>query len=331
MKNFILLFSLFFSLHLNAQNQKRVTAPPVQTAGSTTTPVQNGNAPGVVNPNFPDVIISDDYTPTGPTTNSPTKKASLTIVSFENSDFQRLVQNAHNLYGLAFEGYDKSVLLKNVYNDFPRPDRHVSNTSEASFFNELIDLADDGYMIDLFVFSHGSDGAINIEGHEITASEIVNELGTGSYAGGKFPLRMVWQINCYGETMNDAFITAGAKAVCGARFVNFYCNQFNRFIYEWNRGHVSFQTALNRSNTSSSRTVMQSAILVDAAFRTNFQKCFLGYTVLGSRPCAESYFTANWIPSDWQTGMSGKENMNFSSRMIIRGDRNITKNDDLVW
>jgi hypothetical protein len=145
---------------------------------------------------------------------------------------------------------------------------------------------------------------------------------------------MVYQMNCYGRTFNQTWLSLGAKVSCGARWVNFYPNQFNKFASEWKEGNVSFDKALQESNTESSRSVMQTLIAGDALGRFNFDKCPFGRTVLGDHACAKSYFDANWLASDeWQNGQSGAENMNYSAYMFRPGLETLTRNNmaPLVW
>ena len=58
------------------------------------------------------------------------------------------------------------------------------------------------------------------------------------------PIRAVYQMNCYGQTFNETWLSLGAKVTCGARYVNFYPNQFNKFASEWKKGDVDFAEAL---------------------------------------------------------------------------------------
>jgi len=264
--------------------------------------------------------IATLYTPI-----EPTQRASLTVVSFEDSRFYNLVQNAHNNYSLAFDGYNKSVLIKLVYNELKQPTKLVQDISTQSILNELKLLADEGYAIDLFIHSHGSCEKVTMKnGHEITPENIAT-LATGDYNNGRFPLRMVYQINCNGSTLNEHWINAGAKVVCGSRYTNYYPNQYNKFMREWNSGE-RFDRALRNSNTASSRTVMQQLIVLDAI--SQGRRCGNFKTVLGKNDCASSYHLQNWFyaPCDsYDENLKGKENMNIASTMIIAGDNDMRK------
>lgn len=262
---------------------------------------------------------------------TPTKSASLALVSFLDNNFYKLIQNAALNYGHCFEGYDKSVLMKKAYTSSPSPDVHIKNTSKNKFIETIKGLADDGYFIDLFFFSHGTYEKITLDDNEEITSSDIESLGTGKYAGGKFPLRMVYQTNCYGSTLNDNFIKIGAKGVSGACDINFYPNIFNKFAKAWNDGE-RFDIALRDADTASARTVMQTLIVADSKV-TNFKPaCKVFSTVLGKSDCAEAYFTKKWLkPSEYDSAKSGKDNMNASSKQIIAGDAGLRKADRLSW
>ena len=146
-------------------------------------------------------------------------------------------------------------------------------------------------------------------------------------------IRMVWSTTCYGRTLGNEWTEIGAKTVAGARFVNFYPNSYGRFIDDWNKGNVSFSTAIADADTSLVRTAAQTYILGDAtATRSEWGGCPLLQTVLGSNDCARDYFVTEWIDADeWMNGKSGKENMNNSSAMVVSGSGNLTKNSKPQW
>lgn len=284
-----------------------------------------------VNINIETKIISGHY---------PTKSASLTLVLFDDTPFFNLVQNAQIAYGNCFEGYDKSVLLKRRYDGTRRPDRHLQNPSRATFFSELKALAEDGYYIDIFIFSHGFKDNISLleNQEEILAKHIIEELheNGGRFADGKFPIRLVYGVNCYGASLRGDWLKVGAKAVVGARRINFYPNQANKFISEWNKGNVNINTAYHWSNTTSSRTVMHLLIKAHATsaspcFRP---KCNFGKTVLGtdSNDCAYRYFDCEWgLDYPKYQGDDGIDIMNHSSEMLFGGDNLMTKNKQYTW
>ncbi|REG92844.1 hypothetical protein [Algoriphagus antarcticus] len=268
---------------------------------------------------------------TGESLNTPKKTASLTLVSFLDNDFYKLIQNAAINYGACFEGYDKSVLMKKTYNTSPKPTIHSRDTSKKAFLDLMRDLADDGYSIDLFICSHGTKECITLDdGQEISNADI-NSLGTGKYAGGKFPLRMAYQVNCHASTLNNNFISIGAKAVMGRKEINFYPNQITKFVNHWNEGD-RFDQALNESDTASSRTVMQLLIVADSKVKKFSPRCPLVENVLNKNDGAEAYFTKYWLSkSEYNSSASGKDNMNDSSKQVIAGDPGLRKADRPSW
>ena len=269
---------------------------------------------------------------------SPNKCASLTYFYFKDNAFYKLVQNAQVNLQHCIDGYEKSVLLKD---SFSAPGKtqptKIMKPNKQVFLNQLLELVKDGYYVDIYIFAHGNTDVIYMN-NDITLSptELAEAVAEENSGFTHLPIRMVYQMNCYGHTFNQTWLNIGALCVCGARYVNFWCNQFNSFGSSWNSGNVLFEKAVYDSNTESSRSVMEALIAADAAsqlFPKNWDKCPIGSTVLGDKPCAKGYFLANWIDNgEWQEGQTGKENMAYSSYMFTPGV-NITKNDKkaLVW
>jgi hypothetical protein len=271
---------------------------------------------------------------------SPEKSASLTYFHFEgDSALYKLIQNAQVNLQHCIDGYSKSVMLKE---NFSAPGQtqptKVLKPNKAVFLGQLNELVNEGYYVDIFIFAHGSPDRIYMANDLTLSTTELKDAVAEEKSGFRYlPIRMVYQMNCYGRTFNQTWLDIGAKLVCGSRYVNFYPNQFNKFATDWNKGNVLFEKAVYDSNTESSRTVMQTLIAADAAselFPKDWDKCPIGSTVLGDKPCAKSYFKANWgIDGDeWQEGKSGKDNMNHSSYMFTPG-MNITKSNKgiLVW
>ena len=262
---------------------------------------------------------------------TPNKSASLTVVSFDDSPFYKLIQNATLNYELCFEGYAKSVLMKKVYTSSPNPTVHIKDTSKKMFLETMRDLADGGHSIDLFMCSHGTYEKITLDDGEVITNTDIEGLSTGKYANGKFPLRMVYQINCNGATLNNNYINIGAKAVEGTKEIDFYPNRFNQFVKAWNEGE-RFDKALIDSDTASARTVMQTLIVADSKVTKFSPRCKGFSTVLGKNDGAEAYFTTKWLAnSEYDPGQSGKDNMNDASKQIIAGDAGLRKADRPSW
>jgi hypothetical protein len=266
----------------------------------------------------------------------PRKSASLTVFYFDDNLFYKLVQNAQVNLQHCIDDYHKSVLLKADFNAVgqTRPTVHLQPNREV-FLNQIVTLANEGYYIDIYIFTHGNDDKIYFANNQVLTNDLLkSELAFSKTGYHVLPIRMVYQMNCYGRTFNQTWLALGAKVSCGTRWVNFYPNQFNKFAAAWKEGHVSVDKALQESNTESSRSVMQTLIAGDALGRFNFDRCPFGKTVLGDHPCAKSYFDANWLASDeWQHGQSGAENMNYSSFMFRPGLETLTRNNmaPLIW
>ena len=262
---------------------------------------------------------------------APTRSASVVIVSFEEDDpFTNLIQNAHNNYVLAFEGYDRSIIISQFFNnggETPSHVEHDNNITKANMLARIKQLADEGYYIDLFIHSHGACNSIKMASDQDIVPDDIASLATDTYANGSFPLRMVYQVNCNGSTLNDDWINVGAKVVCGATGVNFYPNFWNKFMRKWNSGE-RFDEAVLQSNTASSRTVMQHLIVLDAINRG--YKSTMFKNVLGKNDQAEAYHKKIWFREScdvYNSNLKGKENMNIASTMIIVGDNDMRKTD----
>jgi hypothetical protein len=268
---------------------------------------------------------------------SPRKSASLTVFHFGDSPFRTLVQNAQVNLQHCIDDYDRSILLKEDFVSVGQTRPTVLlKPNMAVFLGQVAALAKEGYYIDLFIFAHGSDDRIYFDNDKsLTTNILKSELSFENTGLHTLPIRAVYQMNCYGQTFNETWLALGAKVTCGARYVNFYPNQFNKFASEWKKGDVDFAEALRDSNTESSRTVMQGLIAADALGKSNFDKCPFLKTVLGDHSCAQSYFHANWgISADeWQNGQSGADNMNYSSYMFRAGLKTLTRNNmtSLSW
>lgn len=282
------------------------------------------------------------------TASAPKKSASVVLFHYGNSQFITFFQETLKLKK-AMEGYDYKVLLK--HNAIPsaidlseRDEAEadiVDVPTQANLFKYIKEVAQDGYMIDLFIFARGATGAFLVSRgrHDdppdtVRSSEITSALSPASTGLGEVPIRMIWSTLCYGATLNQTWQSVGAKVVAGSRTINFFPNQFGRFINEWNKGNVSFRNALTRANTAASRTVVHTAMLAHARLhRREWGGCPFAKTILGEHPCAKDYFTTMWYekPSDYLDSLSGKENMNHGSEKVIAGDGGLTKRDIPTW
>lgn len=225
-------------------------------------------------------------------------------------------------------GIDLSGVAKNKADIFDKP-------TKENFVKYIRTLAQEGYLIDVYIFGHGSDKSFRVStgtnGSKgtITADYVTDSLSYAKTGFKKLPIRLVYQGICYGSTWNSTWKNLGAMCSVGAQYVNFYPNQMGDFIREWNKGS-SVSTALKKSNTATSRTVVQTLyILPDAlATRKEWGGCPFGKTVLGKHKYAKNYFSYEWglTGSKYNSDYSGNDNMNNSSKMVSAGSAAITRN-----
>ena len=273
--------------------------------------------------------------------------ASIVFFYMGDSKFTTLFQETTKLKK-AMQGYKKIILLKHNETDslldFSEADERLADKvvkpTKANFFKYIIELAQEGYYLDIWIWSHGwsnsfrcSNGTFGSK-ESIKNTDIEAELSKSKSGLTTIPIRMVYQINCYGSTLSDTWTKMGAKVSIGTRYVNFYPTQFGKFASEWNKGTVKVSSALKTSNTSTSRTLVQAYLATVHAPSTNKEwgKCKLFQTVLGSSDCAKEYFDKMWgLDSEWQSGQSGKDNMNYSSTWLTQGSSSITKKTKPSW
>jgi len=263
------------------------------------------------------------------------RTASLVFFYFgEESYMNRLAQETVPL-AKALRGYDHAVLLRHETTFGPfelseaaedAADVIVTPTRE-NLAAELNRLGQEGYdAVDVFIFSHGWDKCFRVsagsygDNTKVCAAYLENNVTP-------LNIRMVWQCNCWGATLNPTWRRLGAQVAAGARFVNFYPTRFKGFIRRWHDG-VPFSTCLNESDTKAVHTPVQAYMMADAAARAKQWdgNAAQALTVLSKAPAAERYFTNCWIaPDEWRDGRSGKQNMNFASRMLIDGNRKLVR------
>lgn len=270
--------------------------------------------------------------------------ASLVFHYMGDSKFTLFFQETLKLK-LAMQGYKKVVLLKfkelDPWLDWSQTDERmadvVDNPTKANIARYLKLLADEGYLIDVWIVGHGSQGSFNVSkgsygnDEDMTKSEIGDLARVAGYK--KLPIRMVWSTLCRGATLNAAWIKAGAKVVAGSRHIYFYPTSFGRFAKEWNKGNVGYGSAIRSANTSAGRTVVQTGLLFHSkgCLREWGGKIW-DVNILGKGAAAKKYFTGMWMrKSDWQEGKSGKDNMSYSSTKLLQGDHLVTKRSRPTW
>lgn len=268
------------------------------------------------------------------------KTASLVFFYFgESSYMNALAQETVPLW-MALEGYDHSVLLSHEV-DFGQ--FNLSGKAESladvrdvptkeNLARELNRLRDEDYVVDLFIFSHGWTRRFRTSNGTYGDNTTVTQHWLEANVTEPLKLRMVWQCNCYGSTLNDFWTSIGAKAAGGSQFVNFYPTRFRRFIKEWREGS-RFGASLYRSDTKLVHTPVHAYIMLDAAARAKDWdgNVWQATKVLGNNDHSRRYFRECWNGDDVPDNMTGKQVMNDSSKMLVAGNRRITRNSKLTW
>lgn len=106
------------------------------------------------------------------------------------------------------------------------------------------------------------------------------------------------------------------------------------FAEGWNAG-LSYEDAIQKADTAASRTVVQTwlATIHAPSTRSEWGGCPVGVFVLGEKDCAKDYFAKMWglTGNKWQSKLSGKENMNYSSQKTFAGNRKLKKSSSVSW
>lgn len=315
---------------------------------------------------FYDNGLMDDHDKTEKTTLSECvevskseMKGSASIVFFYYGDsvFASLFQESLKLKK-AMVGYDKSILLYDKNNTFlsktlskeaiNKADKVVKPTAK-NFLNAIKELSESGYYIDIYIFAHGTSS--DLDGHYFTA---LYEPSNDGYVLDKvsmpwlkenltnncannFPIRFVYSGTCYGSYMNPGWESFGTKVSSGARFINYFPNQWAKFATEWSEGK-SYRESINESNTAASRTLVHAYVYLHGLSATMQGKCGPVPNVLGKTDCSvwwlrNRYYSVAAAHRDRhvRADKSGKWNINNASQKLIRGKANIDKNSELTW
>ena len=152
--------------------------------------------------------------------------ASIVFFYFGDSIYTTLAQETVKLK-LAMEDYRHVTLLKHDtipnFFDLSKKDEKLANTittpTKANLVSQMIELAQDGYMIDLYIFSHGWNNTFRVSGgrhgqnDSFNTSDITTEFASTRTGLTQMPIRMVYGVNCYGKTMAPTWRQAGAKEI----------------------------------------------------------------------------------------------------------------------
>lgn len=267
------------------------------------------------------------------------KYASLVFFYFgEKSYVSALAQETVPLW-MALEGYDHSVLLSHDvdfgnFNLSAKAEKLASVRdlpTKENLAAQLNRLGAEGYIVDLFIFSHGSTNSFRVSKGTYGDNGSVGQKWLEANVN-PLKLRMVWQCNCYGASMNDLWVSLGAKASAGSQLVNFYPTRFRGFMELWRQGN-RFGASLYKSDTKAVHTPSQAYMLVQAAQRADEWdgNAVLALKVLGNNEHALRFFRECWLGDDTPTTLSGKEIMNYASKMLVEGNPRITRDTKLTW
>jgi len=275
------------------------------------------------------------------------RKAGIIFSYMGDSPFKSFFQETVRLKKI-MELYDFNVLLKhdNVepWLDWSEQDERIVNVKDVptkqNLFSYIKRLADEGYTIDIWIISHGGpDGSFRASFGQYSQqnNDLVRPADIQALAGPDggatgyqvLPIRLVHHTSCWGSRLASAWRGIGANTVIGSRFVNFYPTQTVPFAKQWMDGRSAVD-AYRYANTATSRTVVQTWMVADAAGskKEEWGGCSFGNTVLGKKTCAKNYFIwrGYFSEAEWSAALSGKENMNRSSEMLISGDANVRRN-----
>jgi hypothetical protein len=272
------------------------------------------------------------------------KTASLVFFYFgESSYVNKIAQETVPLH-LAMEDYDHKVLLRHEV-DIGTGNGKIELSEQAEKLADVVDLPtrenlaaqlnrlrDEGYVVDVFIFSHGWTDRFRTSTGTYGDNTSVSQNWLEGQVKEPLKIRMVWQCNCYGSTLNDMWTNLGAKASAGSRFVSFYPTRFKGFIKLWRAGK-SFDTCLEQSDTKMVHTPPQIFMVFEAIRRAKEWggTFWQGFRILGNNNSSQQFFRECWNGDDVPKDKSGQFIMNDSSKMLVAGDGDITVKSELEW
>lgn len=113
-------------------------------------------------------------------------------------------------------------------------------------------------VVDVLLLVHGQVGYACGHGDDRVGADFFAALRQLRTAGvARFQLRAVYQMNCYGESLAEEWLSIGAQAVNGAVGVNWLPEpSLSVFLHDW-LGGQSFGAAIRHSNAVASRALGQ--------------------------------------------------------------------------
>jgi hypothetical protein len=277
--------------------------------------------------------------------------ASLVFFYYGDSKFITFFQESMELFR-AMKNYKKVVLLKEenphgltVSQTAINKADIVALPTKDNIIKYIKELTSEGYFIDVWILSHGSPS-----GFRVFDSTKPNNNGyfydndirslTESTGFTFIPIRMVYQVNCFGYDLIDDWRAIGAKTALGARQVSFYPYEFSRFAYQWNH-EKTFRVARDKAEKNTPPDPVYTYISIYTAHKEkkdgNWSGCPTGYNVLGTTQkaleCGKEFFTTKriWAGETLLWKGNGKSTMDYSNFKIVAGNYDLRKSTVPTW
>ena len=154
-----------------------------------------------------------------PDTSAFTDAQALRQLILETTDGYLEGGTVNAVYDLAGAHYDQIIILED--GDF----------TADNVLSTIASLAPD-YQIDIHALSHGAPNALVGFNGERLGGEFFSGLGNID----DLYLRSVYQMNCFGGTLQDDWVRVGAGAVNGSRNVNYLPIGYFAFLQQWSDG-----------------------------------------------------------------------------------------------
>lgn len=159
-------------------------------------------------------------------------------------DFLETVELSVNRYSAAKPDFYGSVTVL----------RNGTATYQA-LKDKLIALSKEGLLIDVFILTHGArDNIVTLDGY--INGDNIRDIKKAN--GGPLRIRSVYMMNCWGSTLNQAWIDIGARVSSGSRDINYLPEPTTFFFFRnWKKGDPfgtavssAFQSTINLMNTT---------------------------------------------------------------------------------
>jgi hypothetical protein len=188
--------------------------------------------------------------------------------------------------------------------------------------NALVDQAKRGRPTDLMVLGHGSSESLVLNKGKLTggAGGNIRSLPADCRAKGaaSLTLRMVYMCNCYGGTLNDDWVAAGAKASVGSKMNDYMPEPMTTFfLHHWMNG----QKVKDAARNAYQQTIPFYALIYPPTIKPKFKKVSFKY------PCPtwnDPFRLCNGtqdVPNGFDTIQNGKIT---ETELVVGGNGNLT-------